>query len=135
MKHPDGYHSYFVHGIMSVRMPPRRTDDHAVARDTAGDPLVSLAHLGKGVLLWVVAGTPLTLHVRRPPALLGRFSWTLVLRALFVAGPRLCPFLVISRPAQFSYPSPTEDCPPSFPDWGTRVSHYTDWITERVIYE
>lgn len=52
MKHPDGYHSYFVHGIMS-----------------------------------------------------------------------------------FSYPSPTEDCPPSFPDWGTRVSHYTDWITERVIYE
>lgn len=115
-------------------IPPRRTGDHSVARDTAGDPLVSLAHLGNGVLLWVVAGTPLTLHVRRPPALLG-FSWTLVPRALLVAGLRLCPFLVIPPPAQFSYPSPTEDCPPSFPDWGTRVSHYTDWITERVIYE
>lgn len=128
MKHPDGFHSYFVHGIMSVRLPPCRTGDHAVARDTAGDPLVSPNHLGRGVLLWVVAGTPLTLHFRRPPALLW-FSWTLV------AGPRLCPFLVISSPAQFSYPSRTEDCPPSFPDWGTRVSYYTDWITQRVIYE
>ncbi|GAB0489292.1 hypothetical protein MMPV_000509 [Pyropia vietnamensis] len=34
----------------------------------------------------------------------------------------------------FSYPSPTEDCPAYFPDWGTRVSYYTDWINARVIY-
>lgn len=132
MKHPDGFHSYFVHGIMSVCTPPPRRRPCRGDRDGGRPFCFFRSHRRRGAAVGRsgdttdIAGPPLSCAL----GVLGcaratSHHWSPVL-SLSLCYPPL---------PQFSYPSRTEDCPPNFPDWGTRVSHYTDWITERVIYE
>lgn len=140
VKHPDGFHSYFVHAIMSVRSPsPRRGTHPAVSASNVSwcppsmfFPLRAMGNRA-ALLFWFGAHAPLTLPVplTLPPTHCLAPLWCVV-------SPPDCPFAAAPPPpppSQFSYPSRTEDCPANFPDWGTRVSFYADWIIARVIYE